>query len=69
MQTLIQPSVTVEGATRTDPIVVATDGLPQSRAALAMARALCGPLHGTINVVAVHQSITMTAPYALRGNA
>jgi nucleotide-binding universal stress UspA family protein len=62
MQTLIQPGVTVEGATRTDPIVVATDGLPQSRGALAMARALAGTLHGTINVVAVHQSIAMTAP-------
>jgi|tagenome__1003787_1003787.scaffolds.fasta_scaffold20985138_7 nucleotide-binding universal stress UspA family protein len=62
MQTLIQAGVTVEGATRTDPIVVATDGLPQSRGALAMARALAGTLHGTINVVAVHQSIGMTAP-------
>ena len=62
MQTLIQSGVTVDSTTRTDPIVVATDGLPQSRGALAMARALAGPLHGTINVVAVHQSIAMTAP-------
>lgn len=62
MQTLIQPGVTVDGATRTDPIVVATDGLPQSRGALAMARALAARLHGAINVVAVHQSIAMMAP-------
>ena len=62
MQTLIQPGVTVDSATRTDPIVVATDGLPQSRGALAMARALAGPLHGTINVVAVHHSMALMAP-------
>jgi nucleotide-binding universal stress UspA family protein len=62
MQTVMQPRVTIETATHSDPIVVATDGLPQSRGALAMARALAGPLHATINVVAVQQSIAMTAP-------
>lgn len=62
MQTLIQSSDTIDTATRTDPIIVATDGLPQSRGALAMARALAGPLHGTITVVAVHQSIALTSP-------
>jgi len=62
MQTLMQPGTTADSATSTSAIVVATDGLPQSRGALAMARALAGPLHGTINVVAVHQSIAMMAP-------
>ena len=62
MQTLIQSGEVVESATRTDPIIVATDGLPQSRGALAMARALAGRLHGTINVVAVHQSPALMAP-------
>lgn len=62
MQTLMQPGTTAESATSTSAIVVATDGLPQSRGALALARALAGPLHGTINVVAVHQSIAMMAP-------
>jgi len=62
MQTLIQSGDVVESATRTDPIIVATDGLPQSRGALAMARALTGRLHGTINVLAVHQSPSLMAP-------
>ena len=62
MRTLIQPGVAVDDATRANPIVVATDGLPQSQGALAMARVLAGPLHGTINVVAVHQSSVMMAP-------
>jgi nucleotide-binding universal stress UspA family protein len=62
MQTLMQPGVTADSPTRSAPIVVATDGLPQSRGALAMARALAGTLHGTINVIAVHQAIAMMAP-------
>ena len=62
MQTLIEHGDTVDSATRTEPIIVATDGLPQSRGALKMARALAGSLHGTINVVAVHQSSALTAP-------
>ncbi|HKN66640.1 MAG TPA: universal stress protein, partial [Gemmatimonadaceae bacterium] len=62
MQTLSQSGDVVESATRTDPIIVATDGLPQSRGALAMARALAGRLHATIDVVAVHQSPALMAP-------
>ena len=62
MQTLSQSSDVVESATRTDPIIAATDGLPQSRGALAMARALAGRLHATIDVVAVHQSPALMAP-------
>ena len=62
MQTLIPSGDVVQSATRTEPIIVATDGLPQSRGALAMARALAGPLHGTITVVAAHQSPALMAP-------
>ena len=62
METLNQTGGTIDSAVRTDPIIVATDGLPQSRGALAMARALAAPLQGTINVVAVHQSSAFTAP-------
>jgi nucleotide-binding universal stress UspA family protein len=62
MQTLIPSGDVVQSATRTEPIIVATDGLPHSRGALAMARALAGPLHGTITVVAAHQSPALMAP-------
>lgn len=62
MQTITQSRGTGDSATRTDSIIVATDGLAQSRGALAMARALAGRLHATINVVAVHQSTALAAP-------
>lgn len=49
-------------ATCDEPIIVATDGLPQSRGAFAVARKLAGALDSAIRVVAVHPSIALTVP-------
>lgn len=46
----------------TEPILVGTDGCPQSRGALATARAIADQLHGHIRVVAVHPSMALLAP-------
>jgi nucleotide-binding universal stress UspA family protein len=62
METLMQPRVETRSGARAEPIVVATDGLPQSHGALILARALAVRLHGIIKVVAVHQPVSLTAP-------
>jgi nucleotide-binding universal stress UspA family protein len=47
---------------RVEPIVIATDGLPQSRGAFATARALATAAGSALHVVAVHRSMTMVVP-------
>jgi nucleotide-binding universal stress UspA family protein len=62
METVIEQRVEKEPETTSAPIVVATDGLPQSRGALKTARALAERLQTTVRVIAVHQSLTMIIP-------
>ena len=62
METLTQPHVTAFTGARAGPVMVATDGLPQSRGALATARAIADQLHTTVRVIAVHPSIALMVP-------
>ncbi|HEY2377227.1 MAG TPA: universal stress protein [Gemmatimonadaceae bacterium] len=55
METVIEKRVETEPATKSEPILVATDGLPQSRGALKTARALADRFGTTMRVVSVHQ--------------
>ena len=49
-------------APRHEPIIIATDGLPQSRGALALARAVAANKGGAMQVVAVHESLPVLVP-------
>ena len=62
METAIETRVVAEPATASGPIIVATDGLPQSRGALKTARALAEQSGSTMRVLAVHQSPNMIIP-------
>lgn len=62
METVIEKRVEGEPATKSEPIVVATDGLPQSRGALKAARALAERLGSSMHVIAVHQSPMAVIP-------
>lgn len=62
METAIEMPVETEPATASEPILVATDGLPQSRGALKTARALAERFGSTMRVVAVHQSPMLIVP-------
>lgn len=64
METASLPSTTAAAILTPglEPIVVATDGLPQSRGALATARAIADQLHGSLHVVSVHASTALMAP-------
>ena len=62
METVIEKRVDTEPATKAEPIVVATDGLPQSRGALKTARSLAEHLGSTMRVIAVHQAPMLVIP-------
>jgi nucleotide-binding universal stress UspA family protein len=62
METAIETRVATELATSSKPIVVATDGLPQSRGALKAARALAERFGSTMRVIAVYQSPMYVVP-------
>ena len=62
METVTETRVEREPETKPAPIVVATDGLPQSRGALKTARALAERLASTMRVIAVHQSYALVIP-------
>lgn len=55
METVTEKRVETEPARKSEPIIVATDGLPQSRGALKTARALAERLGSAMRVMAVHQ--------------
>jgi nucleotide-binding universal stress UspA family protein len=62
METMLQTHAPSTGTADTPSVIVATDGLPQSRGAIDMARAIADRLNGTMRVIAVHQSVALTAP-------
>src|SRR5881392_79726 len=62
METLTQPHMAALTGAGTEPVVIATDGLPQSRGALATARAIADQLHTTVRVIAVHPSMILMVP-------
>src|SRR5689334_1760657 len=62
METAIEMPIESEPRTTSEPILVATDGLPQSRGALKTARALAEQLGSTMRVIAVHQSPMLIIP-------
>jgi len=56
MTTIAEPRLDVAPPIQTAAIVVATDGLPQSRGALAVASAIAQERHSSVHVIAVQQS-------------
>ena len=62
MATMMETRLESAPAEKPAPIVVATDGLPQSRGALNTARALADQLHSSIRVIAVHKSLALVIP-------
>ena len=62
METMMQTHAATAAPAGTASILVATDGLPQSRGAIDMARAIAARMNGTMRVIAVHQSIALTVP-------
>jgi hypothetical protein len=65
METLLQSRREVDVSTCADPIIVATDGLPQSRGAIATAGAIAKELQSDIGVIAVHPSLALLVPDGL----
>lgn len=62
MEVTMMPHLETTSIGEVGPIVVATDGLPQSRGALAVARAMAHALGRPLRVIAVYPSIALTAP-------
>jgi nucleotide-binding universal stress UspA family protein len=62
METVTQPHAATLTDTHIEPVVVATDGLPQSVGALATARAIADQLHTTVRVIAVHRPMPLVVP-------
>jgi nucleotide-binding universal stress UspA family protein len=62
METMTEARVQAEPRGKPEPIIVATDGLPQSRGALNTARALAERLHSPVRVIAVHKSLELVIP-------
>ena len=59
METTLQPRGQSDATARIEPIVIATDGLPQSGGALALARTLAISTGSALHVVAVHPSMAL----------
>lgn len=62
METVTVTSSAPRFADLSEPIIVATDGLPQSNGALATARAIADRFHRSMHVLAVHPSLVLLAP-------
>jgi nucleotide-binding universal stress UspA family protein len=62
METMTVTTVEAEPIGKSQPIIVATDGLPQSRGALNTARSLAERLHSPVHVIAVHKSLALVIP-------
>ena len=62
METMIETRVEAEPKAKAKPILVGTDGLPQSRGALNTARALAERLQCPVRVIAVHKSLALVIP-------
>ena len=62
MEPMTVKRVATESETKREPILVATDGLPQSRGALKTARALAQRLESTMRVIGVHRSPMLLVP-------
>ena len=62
MESMTDNRAATKPLTKSEPIMVATDGLPQSRGALKTARALAQRLESTMRVISVHQSPMLIIP-------
>ena len=62
METVVQTRVDTEPQSKPQPIVVATDGLPQSRGAVATARTLAERLGSAVRVISVFESPDLLIP-------
>ena len=62
MEPMTEKREAIDTRAKAEPIVVATDGLPQSRGALRAARALAERMESTMHVIAVHQSPMLVIP-------
>lgn len=61
MESLLESPAATAAPSRSEPIVVATDGLPQSRGALAVARSLATRLQAKLHVVAVNPLLNIVS--------
>lgn len=62
METVVQTRVDAEPQSKPQPIVVATDGLPQSRGAVETARVLAKRLGSMVRVIGVFESPALVVP-------